>query len=98
MRVRTPVSSPPAGLAWGSPFLHLEKIGKRFGGTVALDGVNWSVEAGEVHCLVGENGSGKSTLIKIVAGVLAPESGGRIMVGGTFYEHLSPPLAKKLGI
>jgi simple sugar transport system ATP-binding protein len=65
---------------------------------VALDAVDWSVQTGEVHCLVGENGSGKSTLIKIVAGVLAPEKGGRIIVGGVAYDHLNPPQAKKLGI
>ena len=60
------------------PFLTLTGIGKRFGGTVALDGIDWSVDAGEVHCLVGENGSGKSTLIKIIAGVHAPDPGGTI--------------------
>ena len=80
------------------PFLKLENIGKRFGGTLALDGVDWSVNPGEVHCLVGENGSGKSTLIKIVAGVHRPDVGGRIIVDGTNFDHLSPYLAKKLGI
>jgi simple sugar transport system ATP-binding protein len=81
-----------------TPFLGLENIGKRFGGTIALEGIDWSVQAGEVHCLVGENGSGKSTLIKIIAGVLAPEKGGRIIVEGLVHDHLDPPLAKKLGI
>ena len=81
-----------------SPFLVLENICKRFGGTMALNSVDWSVQAGEVHCLVGENGSGKSTLIKIVAGVLAPEKGGKIIVEGVAHDHLNPPQAKKLGI
>ena len=80
------------------PFLSLENIGKRFGGTIALEGVHWSVSRGEVHCLVGENGSGKSTLIKIVAGVYRPDSGGRIVIDGAAYAHLSPYQAKKIGI
>ena len=80
------------------PFLKLENIGKRFGGTVALDAVDWSVNPGEVHCLVGENGSGKSTLIKIVAGVHRPDVGGRIVIDGTAFDHLTPYQAKKLGI
>jgi simple sugar transport system ATP-binding protein len=80
------------------PFLKLENIGKRFGGTVALDSVDWSVDSGEAHCLVGENGSGKSTLIKIVAGVHRPINGGRIVIDGTPFDHLSPYQAKKLGI
>jgi simple sugar transport system ATP-binding protein len=80
------------------PFLKLEKIGKRFGGTVALDSVDWSVNRGEVHCLVGENGSGKSTLIKIIAGVYRPNAGGRIVIDGTSFDYLTPYQAKKLGI
>jgi simple sugar transport system ATP-binding protein len=80
------------------PFLKLENIGKRFGGTVALDGVDWSVNPGEVHCLVGENGSGKSTLIKIVSGVHKPGPGGRIVIEGTAFDGLSPHHAKQLGI
>ena len=80
------------------PFLKLENIGKRFGGTVALDSIDWSVDPGEVHCLVGENGSGKSTLIKIIAGVYEPDVGGRIVINGTSVDRLTPHQAKKLGV
>jgi simple sugar transport system ATP-binding protein len=80
------------------PFLALGNVGKRFGGTVALEGIDWSLQRGEVHCLVGENGSGKSTLIKIIAGVHAPDPGGRITVDGAAHERLSPHQAKTLGI
>jgi simple sugar transport system ATP-binding protein len=79
-------------------FLALCGIGKRFGGTVALDAIDWSVAPGEVHCLIGENGSGKSTLIKILAGVHAPSSGGLITIDGTTHERLTPQQAKALGI
>jgi simple sugar transport system ATP-binding protein len=47
---------------------------------------------------VGENGSGKSTLIKIVAGVHRPDVGGRIVIDGMTFDHLTPHQAKKLGI
>jgi simple sugar transport system ATP-binding protein len=80
------------------PFLLLAGIGKRFGGTIALQGIDWSVDAGEVHCLVGENGSGKSTLIKIISGVHAPDRGGSITIDGSHYASLTPPLAKSLGV
>ena len=50
-------------------------VSKRFGPTVALDGVRLSVAAGEVHALVGENGAGKSTLMKILSGALMPDAG-----------------------
>ncbi len=62
-------------------FLELKDIHKSFDGVHALKGVDFSVEAGEVHGLIGENGSGKSTLMKIIAGVYKPDTGGIIMNG-----------------
>jgi ribose transport system ATP-binding protein len=57
------------------PFLDMSNIHKRFGATVALDGVDFQVFSGEVHALVGENGAGKSTLMKILSGVYPPDDG-----------------------
>jgi simple sugar transport system ATP-binding protein len=73
-------------------------ISKRFGGVHALRDVDLTLEAGEVHCLVGENGSGKSTLIKIISGVEAPEPGGRIVISGKEYPKLSPVYSTHCGI
>ena len=79
-------------------FLKLTNVSKRFGGVIALHGIDWDVIAGEVHCLVGENGCGKSTAIKLVAGVHPPDPGSHIEIDGTLRERLDPALAKSLGI
>lgn len=63
------------------PILTVEGIDKSYGGVHALKSVTWSVDAGEVHGLVGENGAGKSTLIKMISGAESPDAG-RILVGG----------------
>ena len=57
------------------PFLELVGIRKRYPGVVALNGVSLAVHPGEVIGLVGENGAGKSTLMKVLGGVVAPDSG-----------------------
>lgn len=61
--------------------IRFENITKRFGGTVALDGVSFSVRKGEIHAVLGENGAGKSTLMRILSGVLRKD-GGALWVGG----------------
>lgn len=80
-----------------APFLRLTGVSKRFGGVRALEGIDWEVEAGEVHCLVGENGCGKSTLIKTIAGV-HPPSEGSIEIDGKSVLPLDPVRARALGI
>ena len=79
------------------PLLMARAVTKRFAGTVALDGVDFDVNPGEVHALVGENGAGKSTLLRILGGLEEPSSGA-IEVGGRSFKSLDPRLAKTLGI
>src|SRR5213595_4326191 len=64
--------------------LALSNISKRFGPSVALDGVNLSLEKGEVHALIGENGAGKSTLMNILSGALRPDGGAMELKGNSF--------------
>jgi ribose transport system ATP-binding protein len=67
--------SPAAPLAPGTPVLRVRGVRKSYPGVQALDGVDLEVLAGEVHCLLGQNGAGKSTLIKVISGLVAPDSG-----------------------
>ncbi len=72
-------------------------ITRRFGRTVALDGVDFRALPGEIHALVGENGAGKSTLINIFAGRLKPDSGA-VELDGAALATGSPYAALKTGI
>lgn len=79
------------------PLLTMSGITKSFPGVRALDGVDLEVQAGEVHCLLGQNGAGKSTLIKVLAGAHQPD-GGAITWRGEPVSLSSPIAAMRLGI
>ncbi|MER5893468.1 sugar ABC transporter ATP-binding protein [Streptomyces sp. NPDC001876] len=79
------------------PLLTMSGITKSFPGVRALDGVDLEVQAGEVHCLLGQNGAGKSTLIKVLAGAHQPDGGG-ITWRGEPVSLSSPIAAMRLGI
>jgi branched-chain amino acid transport system ATP-binding protein len=79
--------------------LEIEALGKRFGGFVALDGIDLQVRAGERLGLIGPNGSGKSTLVNCVSGTLRNESGtvrfdGKIVNGMAAYQRTRLGLAR----
>ena len=80
-----------------SHLLEAAGITKAFAGAQALNGVDFQLESGEVHALVGENGAGKSTLIKIITGAEAADSG-TLRVGGNVLTHNSPRVSRELGI
>ncbi len=77
--------------------LEMRGISKRFGGTQALDQVDFSLDRGEVVGLLGENGAGKSTLIKILAGVHRMDQGA-IFIDGKPVTLQTPQDAQRLGI
>ncbi|MBH5397815.1 sugar ABC transporter ATP-binding protein [Bradyrhizobium sp. CNPSo 4010] len=72
-------------------------IKKSFGGLNVLRGVEFSVDRGTVHALMGENGAGKSTLLKILQGVVAPTEGSISVFGRPMSVH-SPEISRSLGI
>ena len=77
--------------------LRMEGVSKRYPGTLAVDGVDFSVCAGEVHALVGENGAGKSTLMKIIAGAFDDYTG-QIFINDKPVRLHTPAAAKAVGI
>ncbi len=84
-------SAPPAEL------LNVRGLCKRFGPVRALDCVDFSLAAGEIHALMGENGAGKSTLIKCLTGVHRPDAG-EMRLAGRAVQPTSPRQAESLGI
>ena len=81
----------------GLSVVEMKNIVKRFGTVEALRGVDFTVEKGKVHALMGDNGAGKSTLIKVLTGVYTPTSGD-IYFEGKRATISSPADARALGI
>ena len=77
--------------------LELTNIEKRYGGVAALSDGNLSVNAGEVHLLLGENGAGKSTLVKIISGIVERDAG-RMLWQGREVHLKTPAEAAAIGI
>jgi monosaccharide-transporting ATPase len=65
----------------GSPAVELSGISKRFAGVQALEDVSVSVNAGEIHSIIGENGAGKSTLLNVLTGLIRPDAGAIRLAG-----------------
>ena len=81
----------------GPPIVSLAGIHKRYGGVVALNGMDLAVYPGTIHAVVGENGAGKSTLMKILAGVERSDEG-TISVRGEVANFTSPRHAQQHGV
>ena len=81
----------------GRPLIEVQDLGVQFGQINALQGVNTTIEAGEVTCVVGDNGAGKSVLIKVLCGVHAPTEG-RLLLDGEPVRLRSARHARSLGI
>src|SRR5919106_4564429 len=79
--------------------LETKRLGKSFGETRAVDGVDFAVEQGEVLALVGSNGAGKTSLVNLISGLLQPDSGtiifrGRDITQLTVYDRIKAGIAR----
>ncbi len=90
--------TPPDAGAERATMLGAVDLARSFGETRALRHCSVELRAGEVHAIVGENGSGKSTFVKILAGVLSPDSGVLRLGGRELRRIASPRQARRLGI
>src|SRR5881394_3263387 len=79
------------------PLLSAHGLTKSYGGVRVLDAVDFDVEPGEVHALVGENGAGKSTLIKILGGAVEADSG-HVELGGAPLPSGRPLVVRDRGL
>lgn len=75
----------------------VDGVTKRFGATVALNSVTFSVRAGAVHAILGENGAGKSTLIKVLSGITQPDEG-KVRLAGHEVRLGGPRVAQNAGV
>ena len=80
-----------------TPLLKIDGLTKAYPGVVANDEVSMTIGSGEVHALLGENGAGKSTLVKMIFGLVTPDSGTMAMNGAP-YTPASPDAAREAGV
>ena len=80
-----------------APIIEMHRISKHFGQVQANDSVDFTLQRGEIHAIVGENGAGKSTLMKILYGLYQPDAG-EIFVNGSRVNIPSPRRAMRLGL
>jgi branched-chain amino acid transport system ATP-binding protein len=77
--------------------LAVEDLGIAFGGLVAIDGVSFTVNAGEIFAVIGPNGAGKTTLFNLISGIYPPRSG-RITLAGEKVTSLPPQELARRGL
>ena len=90
-------TSSASPLSQTTPLLQASAITKRFGDFTANDAVDFSINAGSIHALLGENGAGKSTFVKMLYGVLSPDEGA-FLWNGQAVDITSPKAARAMGI
>jgi simple sugar transport system ATP-binding protein len=81
----------------GDVIVEMTNIRRRFGSTVALDGVDLAVRTGEIHAVLGANGAGKTTLMRILAGLDHPDDG-TVSIGGSVVTSFDPGDARRAGV
>lgn len=84
-------------IAAPTPFLSVVGASRRFGGVLAVDSVDLSIERGDLVGIIGPNGAGKTTLFNLITG-FAPPTGGRVFFNGHRIDNLSPHRIARLGI
>ena len=80
-----------------APLLEALRIVKNYPGVLALDKVDFSLERGEIHALLGENGAGKSTLVKVLTGAEQPDEG-EVLIDGGVVDVSTPRKAQENGV
>ena len=81
----------------GTPVLECREVERRFGGLVAVTGVNMHIAAGEIFGLVGPNGSGKTTMTNAITGFFPPQKG-RVLLHGEDITGLAPHKVARRGV